>query len=379
VRDGIIAVVKGWHAAILALPLWIAPPAGAAEDIQSAAKELGRKTSASLGREPVAVTWRNASSLGPESVAQARGAFEVALREAGARAANGAMIEAQITLSESASAYLLVEELKKGDERQVWIASWSRVGSRGGGPVAVLEKRLLWEQEEPILDVATLPDGLLVLTPAAVIRTPSRQTAPISTPRPWPRDVRGRLRLNGRGVQAHLPGVVCGGSIEPLAIQCRASDEPWTIESGRALLLASFAPNRNYFDGRVVTQGGVRKTVAPFYSAAAVDGLWVLAGLDGRAGIFDSGLDAIGSAGAWGSDLAASETRCGGGPVVLASRAGDGPDAVQAFAISNRAPATLGAALEFPGPVTALWPPGIAVVRNGNRHQAYAITVSCAQ
>jgi hypothetical protein len=377
VRDGIIAVVKGWHAALLALSLWIAPPAGAAEDLQSAARELGRKTASAAGRDAVAVTWRNVSSLGSPALTLARGAFEAALREAGARMGEGAG-EAQLTISENASAYLLVEEFRRGDDRQVWMASWKR-GLTSATAAAVVEKRLLWEQEEAILDAAVIEGGMLVLTPSALIRTATRQSAPIAPPRPWPRDVRGRLRVNGAAVQAFLPGVQCSGSLDPLSLSCKASDEPWTIESGKALLLAAFAPGRNWFDGRVVTQAGLRKTVAPFYAAAAADDFWILAGVDGRAAIFDSSLDGIAVAGTWGSDVAASNARCGGAPVVLASRAGDGPDAIQAYTVAQRTATPIGAAAEFPGPVTALWAPGVAVVRNGTRRQAYEITVSCGQ
>ncbi len=378
-KDAIIAGVTGWHAALLALPLWFAPPAGAAEDLQSAAKELGRKTAFAAGREPVAVSWRNLSSLGSAALAQARGSFEAAMRDSGARSGEGAAVEAQVTLSENAASYLLVEEFRKGDDRQVWIASWRRGGGPASGPAAVIEKRLLWEQEEPILDVAVLREGLLVLTPTALLRTAPRQNAPIVSHGPLPRDIRGRLRINGGAVQAHLPGISCSGSTEPLTLSCKASDEPWTLESGRALLLASFAANRNFFDGRVVTQAGLRKTVGAFYSAAAVDGAWILAMLDGRAAFFDGAMDPAGTAGQWGSDVAVSEARCGGSPVVLASRAGDGSDAVQAYAIVNRSAVSIGAPVEFGGAVTALWASGIAVTRNGPVYQAYAVTVSCAQ
>jgi hypothetical protein len=378
VKDGIIAGVKGWHAALLALPLWIAPPAGAADDLQSAARELGRKTASALGRDTVAVSWRNLSTLGSPELTQARGWFEAALRESGGRTAEGSPFDAQVTMSENPTAYLLIEELRKGDDRQVWITSWKRTGGPAAGPAAKIEKRLLWEQEEPILDAAVVGGSVLVLTPTALIRTAPRQSAPIAAGRPWPRDVRGRLRVNGDAVQAYLPGAACSGTIEPLAVACKASDEPWTIESGRALLLAGFAANRNYFDGRLVTQAGVRKTVGPFYTAAAADGLWILAMVDGRTALFDGALEPAGSAGPWGSDVAGSDARCGGAPVALASRPGDGPDAIQAYAIVNRAAVAIGAPVDAGGTVTALWP-GIAVVRSGTMYQAYALTVSCAQ
>src|SRR5262249_29965134 len=94
----IIAAVKGWHAACLALPFWLAHPARAAEDLNSAARELARRTAILAKAEPVAVNWRNFSSLGSSVLAQARTAFEAALREAGGRTGDPAAFEAQITV-----------------------------------------------------------------------------------------------------------------------------------------------------------------------------------------------------------------------------------------------------------------------------------------
>ena len=51
-------------------------------------------------------------------------------------------------------------------------------------PASSLEKRLLWEQDEPILDVAIVGDALLVLTPSALLRTAPRQSVPIASPKP---------------------------------------------------------------------------------------------------------------------------------------------------------------------------------------------------
>ena len=122
----------------------------------------------------------------------------------------------------------------------------------------------------------------------------------------------------------------------------------------------------------------------PFYSAAAVfdNGapFWIIETVDGRAEIFDAAMDPAGAAGqTWGSDIATTDSGCGGRSIVLATHAGDGPESVQAF-VFNRALAPLGQPLELPGPVTALWPPGVAVVRNAatGKFQAYAITVPCA-
>src|SRR5579872_4499344 len=120
-----IAAVKGWPAALSALLFFLPPVAIAAEDATGAARELARKTAAFAGRgEPVAVAWRNVSSLGSSELTQARSAFEGALREAGIRVTDIAPIaEARLTLSENRLQYLLVEDIRKSEERQVWIAS----------------------------------------------------------------------------------------------------------------------------------------------------------------------------------------------------------------------------------------------------------------
>jgi hypothetical protein len=387
--------VKGWHAACLALPFWLAHPALAAEDLNGAARELARRTAVFAKAEPVATSWRNLSSLGSPVLAQARGAFEAALREAGGRTGEPpAAVEAQIALSESQAEYLLVQEIRKGDARQVWSASWKRGGNgTAAAPAAALEKRLVWEQDEQILDVALAGDLIWVLSPArlAAFRAGTQAYAARITPsKPWPRDLRGRLRVSGSNVQASLPGMQCSGTVNTvLTLECRQGDELWTLESGaRALLLAAFASGRNYFDGRVVTQTGLRKSVAPFFSAAEVDDsgrqLWLLAMVDGRTVIHDASLDPVGAIPGWGSDIAGSDARCGGRAAVFATRPGDGRegDAVEAFAIVNRAAVHIGAVVEVPGPVTALWSGTaiVAVVRNTGtgKYQAYVLTLGCS-
>ena len=400
-----IAAVEKWHAVLCALLFFIPSGAHAADDVNGAAHDLARQTAAFAGPgEPVSVEYRNVSSLGPAGIGQARGAFEAARKEAGLRVSDVAPVaELRLTLSENQSQYLLVEEARKGDERQVWMAAWKRAApAAAASPGMALDRKLVWEQEEQILDVAFPAAGMLVLSPSKVtLYTPRengpwepRQAVPLSPGKPWPRDVRGRLRVTGASFQAFLPGVECGGAVEPsLSIECRAADQPWVLESGsHATLLANFAATRNYFDGRVATAAGLRKTIAaPFYSAAsaAEQGrpLWLLAMLDGRTQIFDAWLETVGAIASWGSDIAGTEASCGGGSQVLATRPGDAgeSDAIQAFAIVNRAALPLTAPVEFAGPVTALWTSSataaLAVERDPltGRYAAYVITVVCGR
>ena len=397
-----IAAVKRWHAVVCALLFFIPPGAHAAEDLNGAARELARQTAVFAGSgEAVSVEYRNASSLGLAELGQARGAFEGALKEAGLRVTDVAPVaEIRLTLSENQSQYLLVEEARKGDERQVWMAAWKRAEPAAAAlPGMALDRKLEWEQEEQILDVAFPATGMLVLSPSKVTLYAHRENGsweprravPLAPGKPWPRDLRGRLRVTGASFQAFLPGMACSGGAEPsLSMECRVGDDPWVLESGsRATLLANFAATRNHFDGRVATETGLRKTIAPFYSAASVEEqgrpLWLLATLDGRTQILDAGLDPVGAVASWGSDIASTEASCGGGSQVLATRPGDAgePDAIQAFAIVNRAASPLTAPMEFAGPVTALWPSSassaLAVERDPltGRYAAYVITVVC--
>jgi hypothetical protein len=394
-----IAAVKVWPAALSALLFFLPPGATAAEDSNAAARELARKTAAFAGRgEQVTAMWRNVSSLSSSEFAQARAAFEAALKESAGRVTDGAaVVEARFTLSENRTQNLLVEEIRRGEERQVWIASWNRRGAIAPTAAGItLDKKLVWEQEEVILDVAFAAGGMLVLSPSKIAFVKSAapaQTAALPAGRVWPRDVRGHVRTAGATFQVYLPGMMCSGGVEPnVTIDCHATEEAWMLESGsRGLMAATFVGARNYFDGRVTPQSGARRTVAPFYSAASVEEqgrtLWLLAMVDGRVQIFDGAMQPAGTLGvAWGSDIAGTDARCGGGTQVLATRPGDagGSDAVQAFGIADRAAAPLTSAAEFPGPVAALWSKGgtsaVAIVKNAStgKYEAYTINVVCS-
>ena len=397
-----IAAVKGWSAAFPALLLLVAHGAHAADDLKGAARELARKTAALAGPgQSVSIAWRNLSSLGSAELGEARDAFEPVFKSAGGILGDIApgVVEARITISENLSQYLLAEEVRKGDERQVWFAAWNRAAPGPGlAPGAAIEKRLVWEQEEQILDAAFPGDQMLLLTPSILVwfsRQDGQWTRSMSValpaPKTWPRDLRGRLRIMGSNYQVYLPGLACSGAWQPpVSLRCKAADDPWLLESGsRDMLLANFAAGRNYFDGRVATQTGLRKTVDPFYSAASVEErgktLWLLAMVDGRTRLFDESFDPAGDLNSWGSDIAGTDARCASGSQVLATRPGDGaePDAVQAFAIVNRTAVPLGAPAEFPGPVTALWVSDHASVLavskdlSAGKYAAYLLTVVC--
>ena len=396
-----IAAVNGRCAAWAALLLWAALPARTAENLDGAARELAAKTALLAGAgTPVSIACRNQSSLDSAEVVRLRATFETLLRQAGGHVGQGAAaVDVSLTLSENATDYLLVEEARKGDERTVWIAAWKRApAGRPAAAGASLEKKLVWEQDEQILDLVIAGDAMLVLAPSGIMllgrrddHWEQRQTARLVAPAPWPRDLRGRIHLTAPRFQALLPGFACQGAIEPeLSVDCRPGDQPWVLESGsRALLVANFARGRNYFDGHVVTQSGVARSTPPFFSAAAVEdrsaSYWLLALADGRAEMFDVNFNAVSPMPAWGSDIVGIDARCGAPTQVLATRAGDadGADAIESWAVTDRTAAAVTAPILFPGPVTALWPAGpnaaLAVARNlaTGRYEAYVVTLAC--
>ena len=390
-----IAGVKAWLAVLSTLLTLLSRSARAAEDANSAARELARRSVNLAGRgEPFSATWRNLSALPSGEFTQVRAAFEAAAREAGSRVSEIApVLEARLTLSENQAEFLLVEEVRKGEERQVWMATWKRGPSRPtGGATLTLEKKLVWEQGEQILNLAFVDDGLLVLSPSGLrLQTKgSSQTAPLPAGKPWPRDLRGHLTTEGARFKAYLPGMACTGETIPaLTLDCRASEEAWPLEHPAIGLLATFVAGRNYFDGRITLPGGVRKTIPPFFSAAKVSEngrtYWFLAMLDRRTQIVDANFEPAGSIAPWGSDVAAIEARCGGGSQVLATKAGDlgETDTLRGFGLVNRTPVPLSAPLDLPGPVTALWTLGggsaLAVVHDlaTGRYEAFVITGNC--
>ena len=250
-----------------------------------------------------------------------------------------------------------------------------------------------------------------------------KQSAPLVRLHPWPRDPRGRLMIGpDNSFDVYLPGTKCKGVLEPaLSLDCHEGDEPWPLSAlGAFGAAAHFAEDRNFFDGRIRLNDGRELKTAPFYSAAAVAlqdaGLpiragqvplgatnsgaakggtssasgtsWLLTGIDGRLQMLDANGESVTNIGGWGSELVGLETNCAHGWQVLASQAGDygESDAVQAYAVVNRKAVAVSLPVEFPGPVTELWPladrsAAIAIAHNlkAARYEAFRLSISCGQ
>jgi hypothetical protein len=272
-----------------------------------------------------------------------------------------------------------------------------------------LERRLLWEQREPILDLTSTENELWVLDSAALSyynRQGSQWTLQrrlvIPHARPWPRDLRGMLHADGELLQAYLPGMLC--RVEKLKFGCEESTVEWPLQSGPVSLRASFEPGRNFFSGFTTVASSTRPYISPFYGAGIVSSegqeLWLLTRPDGNAYLHhrapegdvqqkEAGVLEFRNAGQVAaipgcSDIAVFSDACQTRTLVLAAESrSERTDEVQAYVILKQQLRPVAEPAEFPGPVTALWskPDGTAVAvahdRTSGRYAAYSLRVTC--
>ena len=353
-----------------------------------AARDLARAVAAAVGHEPVAISLKNLSSLGAAEAADIRRVFESELKSPGQPAA-----DVQLTLSENMTQFLLVAEIHRHGGRQVLLESWRRTpalptAAANGKPAQVtLDKKLLWEQDQPILDAVQTGGAALVLdsTRVLLIRGDAQQSAPIPATHPWPRDVRGRLSATSTAFNAWLPGTVCRGSMQPqLSLECRDAQDPWLLAPG---VIANFSPQGNFFPGHIDIEPGGARDLPPFYTLAPAGDAWIFAAADGRAHIYSRSWEAAGAIDQWGSLIAGIQTPCG--PRILATRPSSlsEPDAIQPYdyaagEVAGGAAHPAGPPLEFSGPITALWSAGnsaTAVARDlrTGRYAAFSLAPAC--
>jgi len=198
--------------------LFLLAALSSAQDLDSAARDLSRRIVSGAGRQDVAsLTVRNASSLSTAEVADIARVLEAELRVRPSR--SGATVN--VTLSENVQSYLWIAEIRRGEERELTMLSVARPAAPGAVLArVVIEKRLLWEQDKPILDAAVVDGLLIVLGPGTISFYRDRQltqSLPIPAWRPMLRDPRGRLRIERDSFRAFLPGVVCTGSLKQTA------------------------------------------------------------------------------------------------------------------------------------------------------------------
>ena len=400
-----------------------------AADWGAAEQQLAKKIVAVTGPGTVALTVENRSSLGRRDGDIVQNGLRTALEQSGIHFVKPEQAAASVTLSlsENETSYVWVAEIHQGPaELSVVMVSVPRSGHSGTAHESMpttLRKMPLWTQDNRTLDVAVLEENgtaariaVLEAEDVSTYRLQNgkwqiEQTLSITHPRPWPLDLRGRLfQAPDHTLNAYLPGVMCriGVTTAPLTIACHASDDPWPIVSATnssafpsagvgglpmaavPQLTGFFAPTRNYFTGVLSPAIGKFSIVPKFYSAAFVPRekytLWLFAAADGKVHLID-GMNEQPSTFPWGSDIASVRTGCGAGSQVLATTSGDqAEDSIRAYEFPDRDPVAVSAAVDFPGPVSALWTEArgdtaIAVVkdRDAGSYEAFRLSLACAQ
>ena len=364
--------------------------------------QAGEFVQSVLGRagtpSTVSVSFDNASTLPSADYDALKRIILTDFRNSGVRLLKPELsqIQVQITFSEDWQGYVWVASIRQAAGNQVVIKKMAKPqkSSATRAPTLTIRRNLVWQQETPVLDFFSDGKNLIVLEPEQIAAYANdngqwrpRQTLAISHERSWPRDLRGRLQVNGPQITAFLPGTMCSGSISPPAMQCRTSDDPWQVDQN---LAAFFSPARNFFTG-VLAGHTAGETVPAFFSGVALQNgdlrQWVFAGTDGRARLYINNLSTpVITLSDWGSNIAAVQSGCGTGWQVLITFPNDltHADAIQAMEFQNREAVSVSSSTELAGPVLAFWPgetpqSANAVVQSlaAGKYEAWSFTVAC--
>lgn len=361
--------------ALLALALASPAPAQALDE---AIKALLAKVARSVEPGPgVRVSSKNSSSLSNADLARVQRSFERALQRRLARGAPApvSLTEVKLTLAEDVREAVLIAEIVQPAQRRVELVRFQPETSERKS-LPALERRLLWEQPEPILDALLDGNRLLILEPRRLAVYERRDgqwqrvdAAPIDAPPV--RDPRGRLTLTDAALSAYLPAATCHGRLEPaLELNCTNQAEDWPLAAEPVRFVA----------GRNTLESGLW---SGFYALARIEAgnrvRLLLAESDGRTRLYDANRQPLG----WVEGLNGDWVGVCGDKVLLARPTEKGAAAsLAAYAIAERKAAAATEALEFPAPVTALWPAAggaIAIAKNAatGSYAAYSIHLDC--
>lgn len=348
----------------------------------------------------LAVSFQNVSLLPAEAQETAQNAIFTGFRDAGVHVVKPeqAQVDVQVVFSEDWQGYVWIAVIKQGPSRQTVMKRVPRTerATNTRLPTLTIHKFSVWQQDAPILDFYNDNQNLVVLDPGQISwftndsgQWRARDTLAVTHGQPWPRDLRGRLQVNGQQISAYLPGTRCIGTLSPPSLDCRARDDPWPVDQGP--VVAFFSSRRNFFTGVLAGASG-GASVLPFFSGAAWPNgdqrMWLFAGTDGRARLYQNDLSAPAALfNVWGSNLAALHSGCGSGWQLLVTASGDTtrPDSVQAMEIAGREALPVSAPIDLAGSISALWTSGKgsetvnAVMQSPatGKYEAFILTVSC--
>jgi len=360
------------------------------DELRRAARELAAKIVDFTGsKDSVHVFLQERGRPGKEEGAVFQRELESALRSQGIRTVQvpEGTAEVAITMADNFQGAVWIAQIQKGENRHIVMvpAPRSTAGGENDFSPLVVQVQPVYEQRQPILDLVRRDDALAVLDPGSISTYQwsggwqHRRSVSLDHLRPWPRDLRGKLTLEGSSLRAYLPGVVCRADLDQPGIDCKEVDEAWPLDLPDAKLTGG----RNYFQA-----AGWPFFYSVARASAATEPRWLFAGLDGKAYLYNPAREVLAIFDGWGNDLVALRNECGEDIQVLVALAGDNGqgDSIQVFRMAERRalPASLPA--QLPGKITALWPAAggaaaMLVCHNpqANRYEAYQVSVTCSR
>ena len=344
-----------------------------ADTLDDAVRALARSIASQLLAGEVArLSERSLAPAFAAETSRAKNLLERALRQPSS--SSSTPVDMVVTATENARGPLLVVQIQKGQETLVQTASYTAApAARTSRPMLV--SRVLWEQDEPILDLVLIDDEMLVLSASDVTRyrrAPAGWERAESRPvPPAGRDPRGRMMISGESITLFLPGGTCQGQWKSsLQSNCEETQKDFPLESENV----RFTPGGNTLEN----------STDKFYSVTHAGNVRLVAAVDGR--IHTSQGQQTFAWDGWGSDVVAISGGCATDPLVIASSANGraSADSLTPLEVTGPTPQTAGDPLPMPGPVTALWPSSggaLAVVRQlaTGKYGAYNVTLDCSR
>jgi hypothetical protein len=232
---------------------------------------------------------------------------------------------------------------------------------------------LLWQQQEPVLDLALAQDWMLVLSPTTIERLKrvngkweEADSVSIETSTPS-RDPRGRLLISEDTVTAFFSGGTCTGKWT-LVLQLTCAQTPGDFQAEGEQL--HFSSGENTLE----TAAGEK-----LFSIARAGDFRLIASVDGK--IHGARGQQAFVLSDWGSDIASFAARCATNPMLLSSSS-TAEESLAAYEITGANARRVSDPLPMQGPVTALWPASggvLAVVHETatGRYAAYLVSLDC--
>lgn len=332
-----------------------------AAPLDDAARDVAKRVAGALApKESCAIQFRNPAQAPQADVTLVQRIFVQTIRPVNAEKTT----EITVTLSQNPRTRLLVAEVRRGAETAVFISPYE-AAMREKSALTV-NRSMLWEQPDRILDAVLVDGGLLILDGSRIALTSIgivRQQAAIPATKPWPRDLRGRLQVKGDQISANIADTLCKGTWRPeIKVSCEPGAADWPL-----------APGRNHF---------APPKLPPSFSYARLDRAWITAGVDGKVRLISDNGNPLAQFPQWGASVAAQPNPCGEGSAVVASSANE--QSIQAFDIGGGQAKSLSDPADIGGRIIELHDGGgalTAIVHSTGtqKHAAYRITLACSR